>query len=500
MKFKKFIPSLFVFALMLFIYACQQPEKKTEEAASKDFPFTTQSDEALKYFNEGLLARDLGDRQRALPLFEKAIEKDPDFAMAYAWKAFSARSGKEFTENVKIANEKNNNLTEAEQLLVELANAFMTNDLDKRFSVAKSMVEKYPDVARSHVTLGQAYESMNDNANARKCFEKAIELNPEWIVGYSLLGNSYVFDEPKDLAKAEANMIKGIELLPNEARAHIALGDVYRAQQNLEKALVSYQKAAELAPNDPVAYSKAGHVNTYLGNFDEARKDFEKSGTVSEFPAAALNFTAFTYLYAGDHAKGITWLKNQVASLDDSGMSKDRILGSKENILNNCMWMAYHMNDVKELKALVDQIEPIDYENAKSRGTKEAMMFYNAYKNFREGLIAVLEGNNALANEKAEAHKNDLADINNSNKLEDYHFLIGEISMKEGKYADAIAHFEQSDLDDIYSKYKLAMANKSEGNTEIANKMLKEISEYNFNEIGYALVRKEVQDMLATAS
>ena len=72
--------------------------------------------------------------------------------------------------------------------------------------------------------------------------------------------------------------------------------------------------------------------------------------------------------------------------------------------------------------------------------------------------------------------------------------------LKEGKAADAVAHYEQANQNDPYVKYKLAMAHKAAGNAEKAAQMLNEVANYNFNNLGYALVRKEVKDMLAADS
>ncbi len=161
MKSKKIINLLLSTALVLFTFSCKQKENIAEtSSANLDLPYTTQSEEALNQFKDGLLALDLGDNQRARPHFDKAIELDTDFAVAYVYRSYTSRSGQEFATDVKIANEKNKNLSDAEQLLVELNNAFLTGDADKRMSISKSMVEKYPDVARSHVMLGQAYGAL----------------------------------------------------------------------------------------------------------------------------------------------------------------------------------------------------------------------------------------------------------------------------------------------------------------------------------------------------
>lgn len=505
MKVKHLISVCTPFLMLLFFSACQGPVENVEEETEaivehSVWPVSSTSEEAVKEYNSGLIAWDLGDNQRARTHFDKAIEMDPEFAAAYVFRSFTSRSTIEFTQDVQMANEKNIDLNEAEQLLIDMDNAFLANDVDLRMKASKSFVEKYPKAARSHVTMGQTYQSIDDHENARASFMKAIELAPDWIVGYSSLGESQIFDDPKDLNKAEENFMKVVELMPNESRSHIGLGDVYRAQKNLEQALASYRKASELAPNDPVAFSKAGHANTFLGNFEDARADFEKSGSMSDFPAAELNFTAFTHLYDGEHEKGMTWLKDQAIKLDESDIAKDRRTSSQLNVLNNCMWMSYHLEDVAELKALLEIVEPLDYEDASSGGSEVGMKRHLSDMNFWKGMIASLEGNTAMANELAEACKNDLEGINNPDILEDHYFLNGEIAMKTGDHENAISHFENSNMDDLYVKFKLAMANRAAGNVETAMELLMEIEDFNFNNINYALVRKEVKEILNTDS
>jgi tetratricopeptide (TPR) repeat protein len=502
MKTLKITSALLPTLLTLFFFACQPSEKEadTANATIVDFPYTTQSKEALQQFQEGQAIFELGDRERARPYFDKAIELDPDFAVAYVFRAWCRRSSQEYNAFTKMANEKNKDRSEAEQLMVELNTGYAENDVTKRMSVGKTMVEKYPAIARGHLILGQAHKDSKDIMNARKNFAKVIELRPDWISGYRALGESYLFDEPKDLAKAEENMQKVVALMPNESRTHIMLGDVYRAQQNLEKALVSFQKAASLAPNDEQVYGKAGHVNVYLGNYDEARKDYEKSRVSSTYPANSLNAIAFTYLYEGKHTEGLDYCKKQVSSLENAGLTADELMGSKIDMLDNCMWTAFYLGDAAETKALLAQIQPLELERVKSSISNERMMMYNARANYREGMLALLEGELEVAKEKAAAQKAALATINNPNKLEDYYLLQGKIAMEEGKYADAVAELEKANMGNMYHKFMLAMANKKAGNEEKATQLLKDISDYRFVDLESALVRNDVLAMLAPRS
>jgi hypothetical protein len=66
--------------------------------------------------------------------------------------------------------------------------------------------------------------------------------------------------------------------------------------------------------------------------------------------------------------------------------------------------------------------------------------------------------------------------------------------MKQKNYKDAITHFENGNPNAImYVKYCLAMANEMAGNKDKANAMYKEIAVYNFNDLGYALIRNDAK-------
>ena len=89
--------------------------------------------------------------------------------------------------------------------------------------------------------------------------------------------------------------------------------------------------------------------------------------------------------------------------------------------------------------------------------------------------------------------KKALEALNDPRKLEDYNFLLGYLGMQTEDYDNAIAHFEQTNPVNIYNKYMLALAHEKAGHGDEAMALYKEISDYNFNDVGYALVRNEVR-------
>jgi tetratricopeptide (TPR) repeat protein len=316
---------------------------------------------------------------------------------------------------------------------------------------------------------------------------------------YEVLSGSYLFNDPKDLKKAEENALKIVELAPTSPGAEIQLGDCYRAQNDFQKAKDAYAKAVTLDPTAPEAYYKEGHANTYLGNMEEARKNYADGGSHDITKSASILNAAFTYLYAGGDYKAATkYIMDGCAKLDTSAAAKARLNDEKSNCLIACATIAAHKGDAAMLKELVAMIQPVSDQLANDIGTPEAKTFTKADALNWQAMIAITEGKLDDAKARAEEMKTTLDPIKDNRKLEGYHFLMGMISMKQKNYKDAATHFAESDMNSIYNKYWMAMANEAAGNKDKAMSLYKEVAAYNFNDVGNALVRSEVKKKLAT--
>ena len=474
-------------------------EKKTDETSVKvkDIPVTTASKEAMASFQDGLLSFDLGDSKKAKAAFSKAIELDPKLGIAYLYRANLSNSSKEFADDINAGKSHLDSASEWEKMYGDYQVAGLSGDRKKQVEIMEKITSAYPQAARAQVDLSLAYNGNNQLDKARACAQKATELDPKWPGGFGALATSYLFSDPKDLKKAEENASKVVELAPKSAGAEILLGDCYRAQNDMQKAKDAYAKAVALDPESPDAYSKEGNANTYLDNMDEARKNYLDGSTHADVKTTYLVTTAYTYLYAnGDYKTAEKTLMDGVAKVDAAGKSAT---AEKSNLLTTAAAIAFHYNDAATLKQLVPMITPLSEQIDNDLGTAEGKAFAKADAANWQSMIAILDGKFDGAKAKAEEMKTALDPIKDDRKLENYHFLMGMISMKQKNYADAITHFEKTDLNNqIYNKYWLAMANEASGNKDKAMSLYKEVAAYNFNDVGNAMVRLEVKKKVAT--
>ena len=491
---------LLILPLFVCLFSCNESTSTKEKTVSTkitELPVTTKSTEAIASFQQGITELDLGDVKNARMSFTKAIEQDPGMGIAYLYRANTSTSSKEFADDVKAGKLKVDSASNWEKLYADYLSTNLSGDRIKGIEVLQKMATAYPDAARAQTELGNGYAGNNQFDKARELYQKAIQLNPTWVGGYSALANSYIFNEPKDLKKAEENSVKVVELAPKSTGAQITLGDCYRAQNDFAKAKAAYAKAVELNPTSPVAYYKEGHANTYLGNYDEARKNYADAGKNDVAKSGSILNTAYSYLYQNNTAAALSGLMDAAMKIDSSATDKAKAANEKYSYLSTCASVAVHNGDAATLKKLMPMILPLSEQLTNDLGTPEAKIFIQADKLNWENMLAYSEGKYDEAIAKAEAMKSVLDPIKDDRKLEGYHYNMGLVSMKQKKYAEAVSHFEKSDPNNIYNKYWLAKANEAAGNKEKATSLYKEVAAYNFNDVGNALVRSEVKKKLA---
>src|SRR5438552_1699317 len=138
-------------------------------------------------------------------------------------------------------------------------------------------------------------------------YNQAIARDPNYALAYAGLGETYILlpyytgADPKEVRpKARAAALKALELNPNLAEAHNAMGKILNAVEvDLQKSIREYQRAIELSPN----YAGAHH---WLGNgplaglarFDEAIAEGKRSTELDPLSAINLIDLGVTYMYA----------------------------------------------------------------------------------------------------------------------------------------------------------------------------------------------------------
>src|ERR1700723_3147705 len=152
---------------------------------------TTFSLDALNAYGLALSTWDKKGDRDSLPIFKKAIELDPNFAMAYSALAtinHNLGDSELARENASKAYELRDRVTEAEREAIEARYyLYVTGDLEKAAEVYAVAVQNYPDSAGAHNHLANDEAELGRYEQSIQDFRKALLLDPSRASTYANL-------------------------------------------------------------------------------------------------------------------------------------------------------------------------------------------------------------------------------------------------------------------------------------------------------------------------
>jgi len=155
---------------------------------------TTSSLEALKALSLGDAKHNMGDELAAIPNYQRAIEIDPNFAMAYA-RLGSAYSNLEQTQlseqNRQKAFELRDRASEREKLYIMSHYYADSGQLDKGITAYELYRQTYPRDSIPFNNLAAIYNQLGQFDNALENAKRAVELDPDMVSGYENAALAY---------------------------------------------------------------------------------------------------------------------------------------------------------------------------------------------------------------------------------------------------------------------------------------------------------------------
>jgi TolB-like protein/Tfp pilus assembly protein PilF len=233
-----------------------------EKRATKRY---TENTEAYQLYLRGRYhwnRRAVDDLWKGLENFQRAIELDPNFALAYSGLADSYMAmilGGPFGKSNRQP--------------MPLAEARL-----KWGPAARRAVELDPNLAEAHTSLGQGLEWSDwDFTGAEREYKRALELNPDYPTGHQRYGIFLVMSGRSDEGLRELK--RALELDPASLPINADLGGnlcLYLGQP--DKGLEQLKKTLELAPDWPRAHVSLSNCYAEKGMWNEAVQEMVSIG------------------------------------------------------------------------------------------------------------------------------------------------------------------------------------------------------------------------------
>jgi serine/threonine protein kinase/tetratricopeptide (TPR) repeat protein len=207
---------------------------------------TTPSLEALKAYSLGRKMQAAKGDVPALPFYKRAVELDPNFAVAYRSMSVVYGNLNELgraAENSRQAYQLREKVSERERLAIEaIYYTYTTGELEKAAQAYELWQQTYPRDYLAYINLGDIYGILGNWEKALREASGALRLEPNDENNYLNLGNDYAnlnrLDEAETVYKqAEERKLEGEFLLTNRYQLAFLKGDAAQTAQLLAAAM-----------------------------------------------------------------------------------------------------------------------------------------------------------------------------------------------------------------------------------------------------------------------
>jgi tetratricopeptide (TPR) repeat protein len=286
---------------------------------------TTSSTEAYRYYAEGIDLHQRGQERESVPLFEKALAIDPDFALAMT--KLAAAEGnvghwERRDEFARRAVEHANRLAPRERYYIEgFYYSLRDETLPRGIAAYQKAIALYPDHASAIHNLGVTFDDLERYEEAVKLYEGLL----------SRPGSQFTFTF-KNLAIADQKLGKSEEarrvledLLrrqPYSAAAYRNFGEFLNSSGKPDEALAAFAKADAIDGGDPESTHGRWTSAILKGNLADAEEAARTDQNASDFFTRWVgnNEGAFTEMYRG-HAEAALTLFDKDAVAPPTGGS-----------------------------------------------------------------------------------------------------------------------------------------------------------------------------------
>jgi adenylate cyclase len=162
------------------------------------------------------------------------------------------------------------------------------------------------------------------------CFQRGIELDPNYAAPYAGLGMAYMFDyqnhwsdaAEKSLDKAQRFIEGSIARDDKDPYAYYVAALISFWKRDLERSTEEVDKALSLNPNHPLALVARGNVDLYSGEPARAIPYYEKAIRLDPGQSQYRHFLASAYFVAGAYETAAAIFKERIALTPNTDLSR----------------------------------------------------------------------------------------------------------------------------------------------------------------------------------
>ena len=273
-----------------------------------------------------LLAATQGESTRkAIGFFEDAIQRDPGYALAYAWLANAYRvlpisadvparlAFPQATAAALNALRLDGRLAEAHSSIgwIKLWSDWDWQTSEKEFRRA---LEVNPNEPVALLGYAHLLSDTNRDQEALTLAERAIQGDP--ISAYAGTLKAHFLFQARRYPEAIAALGRTLELQPTYWIGQITLGKALIETRECDKAIAAFQKAREFSRGVSEPISLIGYTYAVCGHKDSAAQALRDLAAISADKYVPPHYFALVYQGLGESAEALRWLERAYQEKD----------------------------------------------------------------------------------------------------------------------------------------------------------------------------------------
>jgi tetratricopeptide (TPR) repeat protein len=459
------------------------------EPVGAEVPITTTSAEAKTLYVQG---RDLAEKLRitdAHVQFNRAVEKDPNFAMGWLQVANTAQTAKGFFAGLKKAVALSGKVSEGERLIILGTEAGVNSEPEKQRRLYTELVEKYPSDPRTYLLLGTNEFGRQDWEGAVRALSKATELKPNFSAPYNQLGYAYRFQGK--YPEAERTFRKYIELIPNDPNPYDSYAELLMKMGRFDDSIAKYRQALAVDPHFVASYIGIANDQMLLGQGDEARKTLRQLQSTARTDGErrqAWFWTSMSYANENRWAEAIRAVEEE-KKIADAGGDLPAASGDLQLMGNLSLAAGKPQEAMSRFEESQKLLERANVPAEVKEAGKRANLFDSARVALGRG---DLEGARALSSRYAAAVETKKVPFERWQA----HELAGMVALQAHDWDGALRELGQSTTQNPRVLYLTGLAYQGKGEAAQAQKAFSAAADFNGLHPLYAFVRSDARRQL----
>jgi len=384
---------------------------------------TTSSPEAYKYYSEGRKLHLEADYMKSLAAMQKALNIDPEFAMAYRSVAMSYSNMNirpAMTKAMEKAFELRHRLSERERYIIEGDYFRMSwRTIDRAILAYQNLLKLYPEDTIGNTNLGIIYMETEEWDKAIEHFKLTLANSPESQIGFWNISEAYAAMGLYD--KAIESIEDYIRDHPDHSRYHSKIASFLLYQGEYERAFAELDKAESFSSTDfgrewETTWLR-GHAYFLKGNFSKAEEEYLRLQGIGG-DAIKRSSLAMMSLLKGQFEKA----KNQLLK--------------KPVLVEPLIFIYFRTGEPEKALQALDEVWDLSV-GSDDRFTQIRILH-------AKGLAFIELGSLDEALSVVSELKKLLREWINTKDIRFYHHLMGMIALEKGEVAEAVNSLEMA--------------------------------------------------------